>query len=49
MDSMELVYDVGRLHRLMTQFAGQDMGRIATLPLPARVSTHRELTSGSGP
>src|ERR1700733_281072 len=27
MDSMELVYDAGRLHRLMSQFAGQDMPR----------------------
>jgi DNA-binding MarR family transcriptional regulator len=44
MDSMELVYDVGRLHRLMTQFAGRDIGRSEAAVLSAVAQHPRRIT-----
>jgi DNA-binding MarR family transcriptional regulator len=44
MDSMELVYDVGRLHRLMTQFAGQDLGPSEAAVLSAVAQHPRRIT-----
>jgi len=44
MDSMELVYDAGRLHRLMSQFAGQDMPRSEAGVLSAVAQHPRRIT-----
>jgi DNA-binding MarR family transcriptional regulator len=40
----ELVYDVGRLHRLMTQFAGQDLGQSEAAALSAVAQHPRRIT-----
>jgi DNA-binding MarR family transcriptional regulator len=44
MDLMELVYDVGRLHRLMTQFAGRDLGQSEAAALSAVAQHPRRIT-----
>ena len=44
MDLMELVYDVGRLHRLMRQFAGRDMGQSEADALSAVAQHPRRIT-----
>ena len=41
---MELVYDAGRLHRLMSQFAGQDMPRSEAGVLSAVAQRPRRIT-----
>jgi DNA-binding MarR family transcriptional regulator len=40
----ELVYDVGRLHRLMTQFAGRDLGQSEAAALSAVAQHPRRIT-----
>jgi DNA-binding MarR family transcriptional regulator len=44
MNTMELVYDAGRLHRLMSQFAGQDMPRSEAGVLSAVAQRPRRIT-----
>jgi DNA-binding MarR family transcriptional regulator len=44
MHMLELVYDVGRLHRLMTQFAGRDLGQSEAAALSAVAQHPRRIT-----
>jgi DNA-binding MarR family transcriptional regulator len=44
MHLLELVYDVGRLHRLMTQFAGRDLGQSEAAALSAVAQHPRRIT-----
>jgi DNA-binding MarR family transcriptional regulator len=44
MDSTELLYDVGRLHRLISEFAGRDLGRSEAGVLSAVAQHPRRIT-----
>ena len=44
MHLLELVYDVGRLHRLMTQLAGRDLGQSEAAALSAVAQHPRRIT-----
>jgi DNA-binding MarR family transcriptional regulator len=44
MDLTELIYDVGRLHRLMLQFSGRDLGQSEAVVLSAVAQHPRRIT-----
>jgi DNA-binding MarR family transcriptional regulator len=44
MDLIELIYDVGRLHRLMLQFSGRDLGQSEAVVLSAVAQHPRRIT-----